>query len=137
MAKVVNFGNGEVKLPRPTRRTFTAEQKLKILAEADACKGTKEVAALLRREGLYHSGLADWRAACAAGALSGLAPMKSGPKARERHPLEATVKQLEKEKRALERKLKRAEWILEISKKGAELMEKMALGPQFENDDSE
>ena len=41
------------------------------------------------------------------------------------------------EKRALERKLKRAEWILELSKKGAELMEKMALGPQFDNDDSE
>jgi hypothetical protein len=32
---------------------------------------------------------------------------------------------------------KRAEWLLEISKKGAELMEKMALGHQFENEDSE
>jgi len=47
------------------------------------------------------------------------------------------LKELEKEKRALERKLKHAEWLLDISKKGAELMEKMALGPQFENDDSE
>ena len=51
--------------------------------------------------------------------------------------LEAENAQLRKEKRALERKLKRAEWILELSKKGAELMEKMALGPQFDNDDSE
>jgi hypothetical protein len=55
----------------------------------------------------------------------------------ERNPLEGRVKELEKEKRALERKLKRAEWLLDISKKGAELMEKMALGHQFENEDSE
>ena len=47
------------------------------------------------------------------------------------------MKELEKEKRALERKLKRAEWLLEISKKGAELMEKMALGQQLEDEDSE
>ena len=66
-----------------------------------------------------------------------LAPVKPGPKPRERNPLEGRVKELEKEKRALERKLKHAEWLLDISKKGAELMEKMALGPQFENDDSE
>ena len=47
------------------------------------------------------------------------------------------LKELEKENRILKRKLKRAEWLLEISKKGAELMEKMALGHQFETEDSE
>ena len=137
MKKVVNLGNGEVNLTRSKRRLFTAEYKLKILAEADACKGTSQVGAMLRREGLYHSALSDWRRAKAEGELNGLAPVKPGPKARERHPLEAEVAQLKKENRALERKLKRAEWILEISKKGAELMEKMALGHQFENEDSE
>jgi transposase len=137
MTKVVNLGNGEVQVARPKRRLFTAEYKLRILAEADACKGTSQVAAMLRREGLYHSGLSEWRAARAAGALSALEPVKSGPKPKERGSLEGRVKELEKEKRALERKLKRAEWLLEIAKKGAELMEKMTLGPQFENDDSE
>lgn len=136
MKKVV-LGNGEVNLTRPKRRLFTAEYKMKILAEAEACKGTSQVAAMLRREGLYHSALSEWRKAQAQGGMNALAPAKSGPKAKERHPLEAENAQLRKEKRALERKLKRAEWILEISKKGAELMEKMALGPQFENDDSE
>ena len=136
MKKVV-LGNGEVNLTRPKRRLFTAEYKMKILAEAEACKGTNQVAAMLRREGLYHSALSEWRKAQAQGGLNALAPVKSGPKAKERHPLEAENAQLRKEKKALERKLKRAEWILEISKKGAELMEKMALGPQFENDDSE
>jgi len=137
MKKVVNLGNGEVNLTRPKRRFLTAEYKLRILAEADACKGTSQVGAMLRREGLYHSALSEWRRAQAEGALNALAPVKPGPKSKERHPLEVENAQLRKEKRALERKLKRAEWILELSKKGAELMEKMALGPQFDNDDSE
>ena len=47
------------------------------------------------------------------------------------------IKELEKENRTLKRRLKRAEWLLDISKKGAELMEKMALGHQFETEDSE
>jgi transposase len=135
--KNVVLGNGEVNLTRPKRRVFTAEYKMNILAEAEACKGTSQVGAMLRREGLYHSALSEWRKAQAQGGLNALAPVKSGPKAKERHPLEVENAQLRKEKKALERKLKRAEWILEISKKGAELMEKMALGPQFENDDSE
>ncbi len=137
MKKVVNLGNGEVNLDRPKRRRFTAEYKLKILAETEACKGTGQVAAILRREGLYHSAIQEWREVRAAGGLSALEPMKTGPRPRDPSPLECRVKELEKEKRVLERKLKRAEWLLDISKKGAELMEKMALGHQFENDDSE
>ena len=137
MKKVVNLGIGEVNVARPKRRRFTADYKLKILAEADACKGTGQVAALLRREGLYYSSLHEWREARAAGGLNALEPMKTGPRPKERNPLEGRVKELEKEKRALERKLKRAEWLLDISKKGAELMEKMSLGHQFENDDCE
>ena len=37
----------------PKRRRFTAEYKRKILKEADACKRSGELGALLRREGLY------------------------------------------------------------------------------------
>ena len=37
------------------RRQFSAEYKLRILREADACKGSGEIGALLRREGLYSS----------------------------------------------------------------------------------
>jgi len=67
MKKVVNLGNGEVNLDRPKRRRFTAEYKLKILAETEACKGTGQVAAILRREGLYHSAIQEWREVRAAG----------------------------------------------------------------------
>ena len=45
MKKVVKLGTGEVILNRPKRRRFTADYKLKILAEAEACKGTSQVAA--------------------------------------------------------------------------------------------
>ena len=38
---------------RAKRRRFTAEYKRRILAGADTAKGSGEVGALLRREGLY------------------------------------------------------------------------------------
>src|SRR5664279_979831 len=88
-------------------------------------------------EGLYSSHLTNWRHQRDAGALSALRPVIPGPKPKPKDPHEAKNKELEKENRILKRKLKRAEWLLEISKKGAELMEKMALGHQFENEDSE
>ena len=137
MSKVLKLGNGEVDLTQPRRRRFSLDYKLRILAEADASTIPGQIAALLRREGLYSSNLSAWRQQRDAGQLSALTPLKPGPKPKDRNPLEGRVKELEKEKRALERKLKRAEWLLDISKKGAELMEKMTLGHQFENDDSE
>ena len=46
---------------RAKRRRFTAEYKLGILRQADACKGDGDLGALLRREGLYSSHLTTWR----------------------------------------------------------------------------
>ena len=44
------------------RRRFTAEYKLRIVREGDAFgRGDGDVAALLRREGLYSSQLSSWR----------------------------------------------------------------------------
>ena len=40
---------------RAKRRRFTAEYKLGILREAEACTEPGEIGALLRREGLYSS----------------------------------------------------------------------------------
>ena len=44
-----------------TRRQFTAEYRRGLLKEADACKKPGALGALLRREGLYSSHLANWR----------------------------------------------------------------------------
>ncbi len=57
---------------RAGRRKFTAEYKLRIVREADACTQPGEVGALLRREGLYSSHLTQWRQARDAGALEAL-----------------------------------------------------------------
>ncbi len=57
---------------RPVRRRFTAEYKLRILREAEACTRAGEVGALLRREGLYTSHLSAWRRQRDGGALEAL-----------------------------------------------------------------
>lgn len=48
------------KLEKRTRRHFSTEYKLRILAEADACRHG-ELGELLRREKLYSSQLTTWR----------------------------------------------------------------------------
>lgn len=46
---------------RATRRRFASEYKLRILQEYDALKDPHDRGALLRREGLYSSHIAQWR----------------------------------------------------------------------------
>src|SRR3954447_15448318 len=46
---------------RAKRRTFTAEYKLRVLGQAEACTRPGEIGAMLRREGLYTSHLTAWR----------------------------------------------------------------------------
>lgn len=103
----------------PRRRVFGPEYRLRILREADGCKGPGEVGALLRREGLYSSHLTLWRRQREAGALSGMRARKRGPKAKAVDP---RVRQLEKENARLQRRLKQAETIIEIQKKVAAIL---------------
>ena len=52
---------------KPTRRTFTAVDKRRILVAADTLKAAGEnIGPMLRREGLYRSQLSDWREVLAA-----------------------------------------------------------------------
>ncbi|HUY58067.1 MAG TPA: transposase [Solirubrobacteraceae bacterium] len=64
---------------RAQRRKFTAAYKLRILREAAGATKSGEIAAMLRREGLYTSHLTAWRKQQDAGALAGLEPRKRGP----------------------------------------------------------
>lgn len=108
---------------KAVRRQYSADYKLRILREADACTRPGEVGSLLRREGLYSSLLSTWRQQRDRGELEGLAARKRGRKAKERNPLTAKVAQLEKEKRRLEDRLKRAEKLIELQKKVSEILE--------------
>ena len=76
------------------RRRFSAEYKLRIVREADACKGDGDVAALLRREGLYSSHLSSWRRQRDEIAKAGLTSRKRGRKAKAEAP---RIKELERE----------------------------------------
>jgi transposase len=104
---------------KPKRRRFSAEYRLRIVREADACKEPGEIGALLRREGLYSSLLTAWRRQRDAGALEGLRSKKRGPKAKAIDP---RVKRLERENARLKRKLEQAETIIDIQKKVAGML---------------
>jgi transposase-like protein len=107
---------------RPRRRTFTAQDKLRILAETDRAAETGGIGAILRREGLYSSALTDWRRQRDAGAFGALSPSKRGPKTPEPNPLTAEMAQLQRENARLTRRLTRAEAIIDIQKKVAALL---------------
>ena len=104
------------------RRRFTAEYKLKVLREADSCKQSGEIGAVLRREGLYWSNLITWRKPREGGELAGLSARMRGPKRREQNPLEERVRELERDSARLKRRAERAEGILELQKKVSEIL---------------
>lgn len=107
---------------RPRRRTFTAQDKLRILAETDRATEAGGIGAILRREGLYSSALTDWRRQRDAGAFAALVPGKRGPKTVEPNPLSAEVTALQRDNARLALRLTRAEAIIDIQKKVAALL---------------
>ena len=104
---------------RPKRRTFTAAEKLRILAETDRAADTGGIAAILRREGLYSSALTDWRRQRDAGAFEALKPLKRGPKAAPANPLEAELAKARQDIARLQRRLERAEAVIDVQKRMA------------------
>jgi transposase-like protein len=111
----------EVSEKKPRRR-FTANYKLRILAEADACTQPGQMGALLRREGLYSSNLTTWRQQREKGILQAMTPKKRGRKQKEKNPLAEKIAQLENENRRLQLKLKKADLIIEAQKKMSEIL---------------
>src|SRR4029434_3348250 len=91
------------------RRRFTPEYRLKIVRAAEACRGSGEMGALLRREGLFSAQLSTWRRQWEEGALEGLRARRRGPKAKAVDP---RVRKLEQENTRLVRKLKKADAII-------------------------
>ncbi len=102
---------------RATRRRFSAEYKLRMLRAADMASRPGEIAAMLRREGLYTSHLTAWRKQRDSGALAGLEPRQRGPKG----PSEEEV-----ELAALRRRLDRAEADLQTARRVIEVQGKVS-----------
>ena len=107
--------------PHRDRRRFTSAFKLKILEEAAHCVQPGALGALLRREGLYSSHLAAWRAAAKAGALTGPA-RRRGPKPTPPDPSVHRILVLERALAKATARAELAEALVDLQKKVAELL---------------
>ena len=116
----------EPALEERTRRQLTPEYKLRIIAEADACKHG-DLGALLRREKLYSSQLSEWRREFAENGVAGLSKSAPGPEA-SRTPEQRRIDRLEKENDRLNRKLEIANDCLDLQKKALSMLDRMSNG---------
>jgi transposase len=96
------------------RRVFTEAYKRRIVEEAGRARAG-EIGLILRREGLYFSQLAKWR------------EVRSDMTTKRKKKRESTVdlaayRLLEKENARLKLKLRKAEAMLELQKKAAEIL---------------
>jgi transposase len=108
---------------RPVRRRFSAEYKLHIVRQADACGDEPgKVGELLRREGLYSSHLSTWRKHREQGTLDALSPKKRGRKPRDNDPLIEENRRLQRVNQRLVERLRQAEVIIDVQKKVAEIL---------------
>lgn len=106
---------------RPTRRRFTVEHKLRILAAYEAAKTPEARGAVLRREGIYSSHIALWRQKRDGGGKAAL-DRKRGPKPNPQ------ARELERLRRQNERLLKRTaqlEKIVEVQGKMQALLQEL------------
>jgi transposase len=117
---VVASGEGP-RAGRPKRRAFTAEYKMRIVAEYDQLDDPGARGALLRREGLYTSHISQWRQARDKGAAGGLAEKPAGRPGRD--AADAENERLRKENEKLAVELARTKAALEVVGKAHALLE--------------
>ena len=120
------MGGDDPTLPeKPRRRTFSAEYKLAILEQYDACVGDGDKGALLRREGLYSSHIVEWRRARDAATVEGLSPRTREAKV---SPEAAALAKANRRIARLEDELKKHKLALDIAGKAHALLEMLAEG---------
>lgn len=121
---------------RAVRRRFTVDYKQRVLTEVDAAADTGTVGRILRREGLYSSHLASWRKTRDQSQRAALEPKKREPKATPKNPLQAENAKLTRENARLNKKLRRAELIIDLQKKVSQILG-ITLPVLEESDDDE
>jgi transposase len=109
-------------VPSEKRRRLTAAYKLRVLAEADACVQRGELGGLLRREGVYHSDIANWRKQKANGTLGSAPASRAARSTSEYQEAARQLSVVSGENRKLRRELARAQQIIDIQKKAARLL---------------
>jgi len=111
--------------PRPTRRSFTATYKARIVAEYEGAPHG-EKSAVLRREGLYHSHIKEWASARDAGALSGLTDSRTSAKRPRKSAPPGEVARLRAENVRLTARLAQTSAALDIMGKAHVLLEMLS-----------
>ena len=106
----------------PTRRTFTPDQKLAILAAYDEATELGAKGALLRREGIYSSQITEWKKAREAGSLAALGAKPRGVRSTDAKEAD----RLRKKNERLEAELKRTRTALDIVGKAHALLEMLS-----------
>lgn len=129
-------GNADVKAGASIYGTRYARSfKLKVLKDADECLHPGEIGRVLRRYGITHATLTSFRRQRASGSLaaapsskatSASATAAASPVAVDRSQARRVL-DLERENRALKRRLTQAEAIIEVQKNVSRLLE-MSLG---------
>ena len=116
-------GSGRAPYRNPVRRVFTAEYKLAILAEYDACSESGQKGAILRREGLYSSLITDWRRQHRQGLLKAAVGRSDGGRG---GPSLSEVAKLRAENERLRSKLAQADVIIGVQGKVHALLEEIS-----------
>lgn len=106
---------------RRQRRRFSAEDKERILREADACSERGALGALLRREGIYSSHLTAWRAQREQHGVAGLTAQRPGPKP-HKDAKDRLLEQMHKRNARLEKELRIAKAVIELQVKAHEIL---------------
>jgi transposase len=106
---------------RSTRRRFTADEKLRILAEYESAENPVSRGAVLRREGLYTSHISAWRQQRDNGMKAAL-DRKRGP---ERNPLRAENEKLLRERERHLKRIEQLERVIEIQGKFQALLHEL------------
>ena len=106
----------------PRRRRFTAEYKLRIVREVEACTSRGEIGELLRREGLYSSLLTEWRHARDAGSLGALERPRGR---RPADPREGEISALRRRAERAEAELAKARRVIEVQGNVSALLEQL------------
>ncbi|MDT5026503.1 MAG: transposase [Micromonosporaceae bacterium] len=130
--------SGGPRAGQPRKRVFTSEYKLRMVAEYDALQTRGDRGALLRREGLYHSHVIEWRKARDAGTLTPAGVSQRGdedgddaqvatPRRRRGKSVEAAeLERLRKLNEKLARDLARTQTALDIMGKAHALLEMLS-----------
>lgn len=130
-APVPSISDGVDPAPKPTRRSFTAEYRADVLAEYEAAPHG-EKSAVLRREGIFQTQVAEWAKARDA-AAAGLSYRRDRKPRSKGSSSAGRLVKLEAENKRLARQLAQTQAALDVMGKAHELLELLSMS----NDESE